>query len=158
MKKYIALTVFLALSAFGYAQSDSAANYPFLTSPGYEKMRAETLKVNLPKVLVVMASFEGCAPCKMAKTKFLPEVKKSISSYANVEFYVLDIMEDKEPNSEGKFLGERWNLGTRYPVFLVVDMLADSNDEVKYRHGYVDSDNGRRDLLKGIMDAVKRFK
>lgn len=153
MKKYIALTVFLALSAFGYAQSDSAANYPFLTSPGYEKMRAETLKANLPKVLVVMASFEGCGPCKVAKRDFLPRIAEAIKPYDKVELYILDVEEDNKADSTGKYLGEKWNL-TNFPSFLVVDVLSDA---VKYnKAGYSDLKSKQEELFKEIMDAVRK--
>lgn len=105
------------------------------------------------KVAVIMFSMDKCAPCYIAKTKFLPQLVETFANEENVGVYILNISHD-EVSSDEKDLRKALSIkGT--PTFAVVV----NGTSVFTQEGYPTNDVVAQERIKDkIIKAVEKYK
>lgn len=149
MKKIIVTLAICLLVFAAFELRAQSQELPTLTSAQYASMKKDD-------VYVIMFSFEGCLPCKLAKAKgnIISSLVAKYASDPQVHVYVFPVDEDT-PAPDGTRLAKRLGV-EKYPTFVVLSNDTDHLSDSAPLSGY--SSGMRADLEKQISEAVSKVK
>lgn len=149
MKKIIVTLAVCLLAFAAFELRAQSQELPTLTSAQYASMKKDD-------VYVIMFSFEGCPPCKLAKSKG-NIIRSLVAKYASdpqVHVYVFPVDQDT-PAPDGTRLNKRLGV-ERFPTFVVLSNDTDHLSDSAPLSGY--SPDKRANLEKKIVATVSRVK